>query len=336
MIRPWPNSVRRSIPAAFSFAVFAAVAVGCNNEPSSPTSSVTTLLRSSRSATTGITVTAATPDSATRDTTLDVTISGSGFASDAAATWALHGTPDATQVRTNSTHYVNPNKVIANITISTTAALGNWDVIIYSGKKTGIGSDAFAIKPSDPTDTWKIPLADASLALRSDRAYNDGIYSSYTSGVCNVSGKIFATTAASNSGDATIQGSAATHGKCGRQFTLVYPDGFTETRGTFNNLHELENTTYSIPIGTTVRRRLVVDGGLLGSNPSRCGKLFFGVGPLGDKGIGSDSVAVTRIDASTWQVQSQPAPNNRALCETNNQLYGMPVSFVVVSSHPLP
>jgi hypothetical protein len=190
--------------------------------------------------------------------------------------------------------------------------------------------------PIDPTDTWKIPLADASLALRSDHAYSDGTYSSYTSGVCNVSGTIFATTAASNSGDATIQTSSATHGKCGRQFTLVYPDGFTETLISFNNLNDLENTTYSIPVGTTVNRRLVVNPGVLANNPSRCGKLFFGVGPLGEKGIGSDSVAVTRIDASTWQVQSQPAPHNQALCETNGQLYAMPVSFVVVSSYPLP
>jgi hypothetical protein len=63
--------------------------------------------------------------------------------------------------------------------------------------------------------------------------------------------------------------------------------------------------------------------------------LLFGLGPLGDKGIGSDSVAVTRIDASTWQVQSQAAPNNLVLCENTGQLYHMQVSFVAVSSRPL-
>lgn len=85
-----------------------------------------------------------------------------------------------------------------------------------------------------------------------------------------------------------------------------------------------------------MNRRLVVNPGVLANNPSRRGRLFFGVGPLREKGIWSDSVAVTRIDASTWQVQSQPAPNDRALCETNGQLYEMPVRFVVVSSYPLP
>ena len=188
----------------------------------------------------------------------------------------------------------------------------------------------------DPTATWKIPVADASLALRSDHAYSDGAYSSYTSGVCNVSGTIFATTAASNSGDATIQTSTATKGKCGRQFTLVYPDGFTETVISFNNLNNLQNTTFSIPVGATVMRRLVVNPGVLANNPSRCGRLHFGVGPLGEKGIGSDSVAVTRIDASTCHVQSQPAPNDKTQCENNGQLYEMRVSFMVVSSYPLP
>lgn len=190
--------------------------------------------------------------------------------------------------------------------------------------------------PVDPLDTWKIPLADGSLALRSDHAYSDGTYSAYTSGVCNVSGTIFATTAASNSGDATIQTSSPTKGKCGRQFTIVYPDGYTETLASFNNLNLLENTTYSIPVGRTVMRRLVVNPGVLANNPNRCGKLYFGVGPLGEKGIGSDSVAVTRISTNTWQVQSQPAPHDGAQCENNGQLYEMPVSFVVVSSYPLP
>jgi hypothetical protein len=188
---------------------------------------------------------------------------------------------------------------------------------------------------TDPTATWKIPLADAGLALRSDHAYSDGTYSLYADGVCNVSGKIFATTAASNSGDATLQTSTPTKGKCGRLISLFYPDGYQETVATFNNLNELENTGYSIPVGATVTRRLVINPGVLANNPSRCGRLHFGVGTLGLKGVGSDSLLVTRLDASTWQVQSQAAPNDRALCENNGQIYEMPVSFMIVSSYPL-
>jgi hypothetical protein len=337
MIRWWSNPVRRPIPLVLRTAVLAGLIAGCSNEPSSPAVAGSVAIRESRATTTGITVTSTSPDSATRDTTLDVTIAGSGFASDAVASWALNGAIDATQVRTNSTRYVNQNKLVANITISSTATIGSWDVIVTTGKKSGIGSDAFAIKPSVPSDTWKLPLADAGLSLKSDRQYSDGTYSVYAAGVCNVTGSIFTGEDGStnNSGDATIQTSRPSRGKCGRLFTIVYPDGFTETLASFNNLNLLENTTYAIPFGTTVMRRLVVNPGVLANNPSRCGRLLFGLGPLGDKGIGSDSVAVTRIDASTWQVQSQAAPNNLVLCENTGQLYHMQVSFVAVSSRPL-
>lgn len=188
--------------------------------------------------------------------------------------------------------------------------------------------------PTDPTATWKIPLAAAALSLRSDGLYGDGTYSVYANGVCNVSAKIFATTAASNSGDATIQTSKPTRGKCGRTFTLSYPDAFTETVPSFNNLNVLENTTYAIPVGTTVKRRLIIAPGSLANNPSRCGRLLFG--PNGSVGVASDSLLVTRVDASTWQVQSQAAPNDRAYCENNGLSYEMQVSFVIVSSAPLP
>jgi len=182
--------------------------------------------------------------------------------------------------------------------------------------------------PSDPTATWRIPLADAALALRSDGLYSDGTSSVYADGVCGVSAKIFATTAYSNSGDATIQTSEPRGNKCGRRFTFRYPDGVTESAAAFNNLLRLQNTTYSIPVGTTVARRLLLGGG------PRCGRLMFG--PNGTVSPGTDSVLVTRVDASTWQVASQAAPNDRALCENTGEIYEMPVSFTVQSSTPLP
>ncbi len=337
MIRYWSNLERHPIAVPLRLVVLAGLVIGCSNEPSSPMSAGSLALRESRATTSGITVTSATPDSATRDTTLDVTIAGSGFGSDAAASWALNGVTDANQVRTNSTHYVNSNKLVANITISSTATIDSWDVIVKSGKKSGIGSDAFAIKPSVASDTWKLPLADAGLSFKSDRQHSDGTYSVYAAGVCNVTGLIFTGEDGStnNSGDATIQTSAATHGKCGRLFTIAYPDGVTETLISFANLNQLENTNFAIPIGTTAARRLVINPGVLASHPTRCGRVIFGVGPLGDVGIGSDSVLVTRIDASTWQVQSKAAPNDLALCENNGQLYHMRVSFLAASSRPV-
>jgi hypothetical protein len=177
---------------------------------------------------------------------------------------------------------------------------------------------------SDPTATWVFPAAEGALGFASD-----GTSLVYANGACGVSAKIFATTAASNSGDATIQTDKVKN--CLRRFTLRYPDGGVEVVPSFNNLLELQNTTYSIPIGATVKRRLILNPGAISNNPSRCGRLLFG--PNGSVGVGSDSLDVTRVDASTWQVQS--SASNLAQCEANGALYAMPVDFTIVSSRPL-
>ena len=189
---------------------------------------------------------------------------------------------------------------------------------------------------TDPTATWLIPLVDASLSLRSDHANGDGTYSVYANGVCGVSTTILATTEKSStpSGDATITFGAK--GKCARRITLAYPDGAVESVGSFNNLNTLESPTFAIAIGQTVKRRLVVNPSQINSNSSRCGTLYFGPQLRTGPSVGGDSVLVTRMNDSTWQVQSQPAPNDHAYCEANGQLYEMPVSFVVVASRKLP
>ena len=183
---------------------------------------------------------------------------------------------------------------------------------------------------TDPTATWKIPLADAGLSIRSDRQYGDGTYSLYANGVCGVSTNIFA----GGTGDATIQTSAPKAKVCGRTFTVVYPDNFTETVPSFNNLADLENTTDIIPIGATVKRHMNFAPGSIIGTTSRCGTLYFGPGKLGN-GVGSDSLNVTRVDASTWHVTSDPT-HNLALCGTNNTLYAMTLDFTIVSSRALP
>jgi len=185
--------------------------------------------------------------------------------------------------------------------------------------------------PTDPTATFKFPLADASLALRSDHLFDDGTSSLYANGVCGVGAKIFATTAASNSGDATMQTNASPDHKCGsypRTMTIVFSDT-TEASVVFMNLRDIENTTYSIPSGTTVTRALHV-------NEARCSGLAWS-GTLADgTNTGADSVFVTRIDASTWSVQTQPPPNDKAYCKSTGVLHHLPVQFIIVSSAPLP
>jgi hypothetical protein len=95
------------------------------------------------------------------------------------------------------------------------------------------------------------------------------------------------------------------------------------------NLRQLANTTYQIPIGTTVRRALVVQAG-------RCEALRFNTRTPDGTYLGADSVNVTRVDASTWLVETQPYPDNEAYCNATGQKYKIAVRFTVVSSTPLP
>ena len=105
------------------------------------------LVRYGKVTSTDMSVSGATPDSATQDTTLDVVITGSGFVAGTAANWALAGVQDPGQVRTNSTRYVNSRQLVANITISSLQRCAKWDIVVTAaGKKGGIGTEMFAIK----------------------------------------------------------------------------------------------------------------------------------------------------------------------------------------------
>jgi hypothetical protein len=148
-----------------------------------------------------MTVSSTSPDSATQDTTLDVAINGSGFVAGTTATWALAGVPDSNQVKTNSTRYVSSRKLIANITITSNATIGKWDVVVAASGKGGIGTEAFAIKPQTVVSACggrtefldsKASLSWASLAdlASSTGVTNDG-QGTYDGGTGSVHGLIF-------------------------------------------------------------------------------------------------------------------------------------------------
>jgi hypothetical protein len=191
---------------------------------------------------------------------------------------------------------------------------------------------------ADPTATWKIPLDEAGLALKSDGRFGDGSASVYANGVCGVSTRIFS--AASESGDATLQTSYPKGKGCGRTVIMAYPDGGADTLAVLGNLNKLESADLAnaIPIAQTSLRRLIIGfNDRLAGNPTagRCGRVIFG--DNGTVGAGTDMLLVTRVDATTWHVQSQPAPNNRALCENLSAIYdGMNVDLTIVSSTALP
>src|SRR5687768_593017 len=136
--------------------VMAAISIlalsGCGGDPSAPDKGFESRIGMAKSPG-DVVVSSAKPDSAHRDTTLDVTINGSGFVAGSGATWSLAGTADPAQVRTNSTRYVSSRQLVANITISSAATLAKWDVIVMAGPKTGIGTELFEIKQTGNVDT---------------------------------------------------------------------------------------------------------------------------------------------------------------------------------------
>lgn len=127
--------------------------IACNPDLSSPANRQLEISAAKGATTTDVSVSSATPDSATQDTTLDVTISGNGFVSGSTATWALNGVGDASQIRTNRTTYVSARKLIANITISASATTAKWDIVVTAAGKGGIGTEMFAVKPKGNIDT---------------------------------------------------------------------------------------------------------------------------------------------------------------------------------------
>lgn len=116
-------------------------AFGCANDPVTPESAAFGKAPAAPN------VTAASPNSAPQDTTLDVQVLGSGFDRGSKAEWALAGVVDPAKVRTNSTAYVSSTELRANITISLDALVASYDVIVTTstGKK-GVGTEMFVVR----------------------------------------------------------------------------------------------------------------------------------------------------------------------------------------------
>jgi len=106
-----------------------------------------------------ISVTSATPNSATQGTVnLNVTVGGKGFQAGAKAQWFISGTSNPGGVTVNSTAFVNSTTLTANITVSSTAYVGNFDIVVKNTTgRTGKGSELFAVK-SAPGQCTDVPL----------------------------------------------------------------------------------------------------------------------------------------------------------------------------------
>ena len=92
-------------------------------------------------------VTAANPSSAAQGTVnLNVKITGKGFKNGARAMFFVTGTTDTGGVTVNSTTFVNSTELTANITVSDTAVIANFDVqVLNSDGLGGKGTELFAV-----------------------------------------------------------------------------------------------------------------------------------------------------------------------------------------------
>lgn len=248
-----------------------------------------------------------------------IRISGNGFESNAQASWEIGGVP-AAGITVLATRFVSSTLVEADIAIAADADLNLYDVAVTMGPggKRGVGIEMFEV--TNTTATWLLPADDSELAFRHDGLNVEDGFSVYAHGQCNVSTVLYA------GWDATIRvDKGKGKNSCSRTFTLRYSDGVIETGTAFSNLREVQSPI--IPVGQMALRTLAINVGAI--NNSRCGRLLFGVGRHGG-GVGSDSVIVHRTNARTWHVQSQEG-HTLALCENNDTLYEMPVSFMIVA-----
>ncbi len=200
------NSVSSRHPCALAaIAALALSVVACNDVPVTPDEGPGF---SSAKPVAGPTVTATSPDTAVQDTTLDVTVSGTGFDNGSSAEWLLAGVADP-RVRTNSTRYVSAGSLVANITIAADAVPARYDVAVTtSGGKKGIGTERFVVQVRDPSAIFTVDDA-AGMMVTSD---GRGPYGGNT---CGVGGRIYI---ANGGGDAVFnpyQTSPTTSPLCG-------------------------------------------------------------------------------------------------------------------------
>ncbi len=282
----------------------------------------------------GLSVTSTNPRSAPRDTTLQVRVFGSGFDAGSRVSFARRGVT-TTAVTALTTSFVSSTELLSTVQVSAQADTIAYDVVVLTstGKK-GIGSELFLIE-GDPSATWMWPLQSTGLSVSGDeKEIRDG-WSVYAHGKCGVNAKIFATDAASNSGDAIMHtnNTAYKDRKCvnyPRKVRITYPDGVQEVSPVFAFLGAIQNTVTSIPIGTTELRPFNLAAG------TRCGALRFRTYQRTGEFIDGREVRVTRVNSFTWDVETQPYPDNRGWCENTGEVMNMTIRFRVEAAWGLP
>jgi hypothetical protein len=203
-----------------------------------------------------------------------------------------------------------PSIIVALAVAATVAACGTDATAPFDGDPTF--NKGGAQQPA-ASYVWTIPSSGFGLA-------SDG-GGDYVSGACGV------TTALYN-GNLNIQMDAARRNACSRAVKVVYGSGTPaqETIRVFMSGRDFASVVENRP----ETRTFAINSNLV-SQPSRCGRVLFGVGEQG-AGAGSDPLLVTRT-GNAWHVRSQDDGNGgkltRAWCENENAILDIEVSFTI-------
>ena len=109
-----------------------------------------------------IQVTAADPSATAQGTiNLNVKVAGKGFKNGAKAKWFVTGTTDPGGVQVNSTAFVDSGELTANITVSDTATIANFDIAVTNPDgRGGKGTELFAVtSTSCGTDVTNLSIS---------------------------------------------------------------------------------------------------------------------------------------------------------------------------------
>lgn len=83
---------------------------------------------------------------------LQVTIKGAGFPKGAKAKFLVTGTEDTGGVEVTETRFIDSSTLIGTINISEAADLSKFDILVYSGRRTGKGKELFTVLEKTSTD----------------------------------------------------------------------------------------------------------------------------------------------------------------------------------------
>jgi len=296
------------------------LALGCAEPSSNPTSPSTPSLAKGGQ---GPTVNSADPASSAQDTTLDVRVLGSGFDNGSRADWAIDGVTSPANVRTNSTRYVSGTELVANITVSATAPLVLYDIIVTTllGKK-GIGAEKFEVVPRGNQQPTQFPsimtIEDAGTDLVSD---GKGAYQNNICGVWSVANLWSTGTWGFQLTPAGVSIPKSEKAAC----TGIAPRTATmrlAVKHLSNSPHLDDPASSAGGIYSVGNLALTYSGGSLFNGPTPCYYVSRN-GSLSGKGLrldsqnypGSDDLIREDLGNGLWHLYTAPYPNNLAYCE---------------------